>query len=176
MYKPNFNKKMVSIHFNANNSFFDQSHEDKAGALCNLKYWNIVVNLRLVPLCNTFSNPYNIAAFLFLELDISVKHSKMELLLKRECVHLNLENITTDSVRYIYVTPSPPQKKLKEGKFSSLSNRHIITWYHKFNFFQERFPHQTLCFLQRYSFLQQFIQTSFASRATKDLQKCCWKT
>ena len=86
---------------------FDQSHGHKVGALCNLKYWNIVVNLRLVPLCNTFSNPYNIAAFLFLELDISVKHSKMELLLKCECVHLNLENITTASVRYIYVTPSP---------------------------------------------------------------------
>ena len=96
------------FHFNANNSFFDQSHGHKVGALCNLKYWNIVVNLRLVPLCNTFSNPYNIAAFLFLELDISVKHSKMELLLKRKCVHLDLENITTASA---------PQKKLKEGKF-----------------------------------------------------------
>lgn len=104
---------MVSIHFNANNSFFDQSHGHKVGALCNLKYWNIVVNLRLVPLCNTFSNPYNIAAFLFLELDISVKHSKMKLLLKRECVHLNLQNITTDSVRYIYVTPLTHKKKIE---------------------------------------------------------------
>ena len=117
---------MVSIHFNANNSFFDQSHQDKAGALCNLKYWNIVVNLRLVPLCNTFSNPYNIAAFLFLELDISIKHSKMELLLKSECIHLNLQNITTASVRYINVTPLPLQKKI------GMHCMHVATAFIKF--------------------------------------------
>lgn len=67
----------------------------------NSENGNIVVNFRLVSLCNAFSNPYNVPAFLFLELDVSVKHSEMELLLKRERVHLNLERKTTASVRYI---------------------------------------------------------------------------
>lgn len=33
MYKPNFNKQMVSIHFDANYSFFNQSHKDQVGVL-----------------------------------------------------------------------------------------------------------------------------------------------
>lgn len=96
----------------------------------NSEYGNVVVNLGLVPLCNAFSNPYNITAFLFLELDVSVKHSKMELLLKCERIHLNLEQKSNNlsnrhTVHVIPLCPPcppppPPQKKMTKGNFFSV--------------------------------------------------------
>lgn len=33
----------------------------------HLEYWNVVVNLRAMLLCDTLSNPNNVSAFLFFE-------------------------------------------------------------------------------------------------------------
>lgn len=60
------------------------------GITNNLEYRDVVVNFCSVPLRNAFSNPYNISAFLFLQLNIGIKNSKMKLTVKCQHVHFYL--------------------------------------------------------------------------------------
>lgn len=51
---------------------------------------NVVVDFGSVSLRNAFSNPYNISAFLFLQLYISVEYSKMELVIEGKHIQFYL--------------------------------------------------------------------------------------
>lgn len=46
---------------------------------CLSEYWNVVVYLGAVALSNAFSNPDDVAALLFLQLDIGVEDAIVEL-------------------------------------------------------------------------------------------------
>ena len=43
------------------------------------EYWNVAVDLGPMPLRNTLGYPDDIAAFLFLQFDVRVEHSELEL-------------------------------------------------------------------------------------------------
>ena len=50
----------------------------------------VVVYLGLLPLCDTLSDPDDVAALLLLQFDVGVKHPEVELLQECECVQLHL--------------------------------------------------------------------------------------
>ena len=54
-----------------------------------LENWNIIVDFGAMFLCNTFRYPDNVTAFLFLQLQICIEHSKVELL--NECIHIQFD-------------------------------------------------------------------------------------
>lgn len=60
-------------------------------ANCSLKDGYIVVNLRLLPLCDALSDPDDVTTLLLLQFDVGVKYCKVELLHKRKCIQLHLE-------------------------------------------------------------------------------------
>lgn len=51
---------------------------------------DIVVNFGSVSLGDAFSNPYNISAFLFLQLYVGIKDPKMELVVECQHIHFDL--------------------------------------------------------------------------------------
>lgn len=50
----------------------------------------VIVYLRLLSLCDTLSDPDNVATLLLLQFDVGVKYSKVELLQEGKCVQLHL--------------------------------------------------------------------------------------
>lgn len=52
------------------------------------EYWNVIVYLRSVSLCNALGNPHNVATLLLLQAHKRVEHTKVELL--HEGLHINL--------------------------------------------------------------------------------------
>ena len=61
-----------------------------------LKDGNVVIDLCLMLLCHAFGDPYNVTAFLFLELQIRVEDPEMELL--HECVHIEADFVFEELV------------------------------------------------------------------------------
>jgi len=58
--------------------------------LSSLEDGYVVVNLGFLPLCDTLSDPDNVAALLFLQFDVGVKYSEVELLQESKCVQFHL--------------------------------------------------------------------------------------
>lgn len=56
-----------------------------------LKNRNVVVDLGAMPLSNALSDPHNVPAFLFLQLDVGVENTEMELVEERQFVQLHLQ-------------------------------------------------------------------------------------
>lgn len=57
----------------------------------NLQNWNVIVDLSAVFLSDALGNPNNVAAFLFLELQIRIENAKVELLHKCVDIQFDLE-------------------------------------------------------------------------------------
>lgn len=55
-----------------------------------LENWNIIVDLGPMLLGNTLRNPYNVTAFLFLQLQIRIENTEMELLNESKHVQFDL--------------------------------------------------------------------------------------
>ena len=51
-----------------------------------LEYGDVVVDLGTVPLGNALSNPHDVPALLFLQLDICIEHAEVELVEERQLV------------------------------------------------------------------------------------------
>lgn len=58
--------------------------------ICSLEDGYVVVYLGLLSLCDTLSDPDNVATLLLLQFDVGVKYSKVELLQESKCVQLHL--------------------------------------------------------------------------------------
>lgn len=61
-----------------------------AQLICSREYGYVVVYLGLLPLCDTLSDPDNVATLLLLQFDVGVKHSKVKLLQESQHVELHL--------------------------------------------------------------------------------------
>lgn len=61
-----------------------------AQLISSLEYGYVVVYLGLLSLCDTLSDPDDVATLLLLQLDVGVKHSKVKLLQESQCVELHL--------------------------------------------------------------------------------------
>ena len=56
-----------------------------------LEYGNVAVNLCSVPLGHTLSNPQDVAIFLLFQANVSIEHTKLELLHESFLHQLNLQ-------------------------------------------------------------------------------------
>lgn len=54
------------------------------------KYWNVIVNFRRLPLCDTLCYPNDVPVFLFTQFDVGVEDTKVKLLHERQLVNLHL--------------------------------------------------------------------------------------
>lgn len=63
-----------------------------------LENWNIIVDFGAMFLCNTLRYPDNVTAFLFLQLQVCIEHSKVELL--NECIHIQFD-LNKTNVKWI---------------------------------------------------------------------------
>lgn len=55
------------------------------------EYWNVVIDLGSVALCNALGNPHDVPALLLLEPHVRVEDSKVELLHEGLHVYLHLQ-------------------------------------------------------------------------------------
>lgn len=62
----------------------------KAGLVFVWEDWNVVVYLGLLPLCDTFCDPNNVAILLLPQFEVRVKDSEVELLQESQSVKLHL--------------------------------------------------------------------------------------
>lgn len=65
---------------------FKNEHQVNTFQCINLQDWDIIVDLGAMFLSDAFSDPNNVSAFLFLQLQIGIENSEMELL--HECVDI----------------------------------------------------------------------------------------
>lgn len=56
---------------------------------CNLQDWNVIVDFGAMLLGDAFSNPDNVSAFLFLQFQVRVEDTEVELL--HECIHVQFD-------------------------------------------------------------------------------------
>ena len=62
---------------------------------------DVVVDLRLLSLCDTLCDPDDVASLLLLQLEVGVEHAQMELLQKGQRVQLHLRERIMSNVHYL---------------------------------------------------------------------------
>lgn len=102
---------MLSVLFSITNQYVQSKTIMSKGILqvqnyilYNLENWNVVVDFSTVFLSHTFTYPNNVSAFLFLQLQVGVEDTKVELL--KECIDIQAYLKCTTMVlltSYVYI-------------------------------------------------------------------------